>query len=875
MTDLTITAVTFALSLQRRIATFQSETGNPYQLGHGGDRFALDVNWKTGRRRYADGEPWSEWRILSAEIIEASDPGRVVTIDFAKVLGYERKSREVEGSGFVAAQNYSPGDTTIEAESDGGVLKGELFSVNGEIKEVMADSESDGDHVTIDFRPALRKPVAVGDVLEVESPTGNFLLLTEAPALPVARTGIGMDDNRWIGEPTMSFLEVDDFSDVVVPRVPGEQSLPVARFNASPNPAKTGQTVSLISRSSTADRAPLSHEWSSNPTVEFDDETASETSFVMPGNDVAVTLAVRKTGDGAKTARRTITIRHTTADPPGAITGLTGTPHDDYAALDWDDLADADAYEVQGRRGTSAYGTTREVTESEYDFLNLRPGTYRFRVRGVSDGGPGAWAVVDVIIAGATEKPDVPTGFDAVANGNAAQTSWDEQDDADSFELDHRRKGVVAWATIAVTGYARLVSNLRFNSTHQFQLRAKNSAGLSDNTEIFELAIGADPTAPPVDPTGLRTGRNRTWLTFEWDRKSDAVTYNRRYRRADSTGAYTTKNLIRRPSGAVIIGLQTGTEYDVDLQAVNANGTSNWVPFPNTRTLDAPKPPLGAPTGYSATGGRRQFALKWDDNDDASRWAIQYRLKGNASWNFQGANTNAAVVRVTRDNTLYEFRLAAYNSDNVLGAYTPVFESRTLEAVTPPPPLPTAISLRATMWNAARAQVPASIYDKRFQIRERNGAWGRGGLVVAGSGNDWDFTQLKGGTHHQARARHEQNGQQSPWRLSTEVATPPKPTAPGRIVDIDVTHLAQRPLGSGKARVRIEWDEPTGRFLFYFIGLRLRNEVGTGSTLISYRKQAWQFRNIVYHELIPGRRYYWSIRAEGGPTTRREFTTRA
>ena len=61
--------------------------------------------------------------------------------------------------------------------TSGVLLRGDMFSVNGELKKVTADASSNGSgQATIQFGPPLRKSPIDNALLDLTSPTGTFML---------------------------------------------------------------------------------------------------------------------------------------------------------------------------------------------------------------------------------------------------------------------------------------------------------------------------------------------------------------------------------------------------------------------------------------------------------------------------------------------------------------------------------------------------------------------------------------------------------------------------------------------------------------------------------------------------------------------------
>ena len=178
--------------------------------------------------------------------------------------------------------------------------------------------------------------------------------------------------------------------------------------------------------------------------------------------------------------------------------------------------------------------------------------------------------------------------------------------------------------TLDDAAYEHADSDVAIGSTYQYRLQAQSAAGYGPRT----AALGVTVTPPPPpDPAYFGAAQTAaTTLDLAWDAVAEATGYHVEIRQSfyasshaeayvrlpDSgtftlqTGATTTATVTVTGTGTArrLTGLPAGyTSWSLDVRAVNAGGTSNWVSayVHNDPANPAPAPPTGL-TGSALRG---------------------------------------------------------------------------------------------------------------------------------------------------------------------------------------------------------------------------------------------------------------------------------
>lgn len=213
----------------------------------------------------------------------------------------------------------------------------------------------------------------------------------------------------------------------------------------------------------------------------------------------------------------------------------------------------------------------------------------------ISGGGAGLAAPGQVtgLTAGTVSANSVALSWAAPASGGAPA----------SYAVSYRVTGTGTWLSVSAAGIGATVTGLSASTQYDFEVAAVNSAGTGAASAIVNATTGAATAFPPNLPSGVTVGSVTsstvpiTWTAPATDASHGAATSYTVQWRQTGTSTWTQQSGV---SGAsyTITGLIAATEYDVQVQAVNAAGSSAF-----TATVNAT---LGAASGNYAMGSGYQ-----------------------------------------------------------------------------------------------------------------------------------------------------------------------------------------------------------------------------------------------------------------------------
>jgi fibronectin type 3 domain-containing protein len=399
---------------------------------------------------------------------------------------------------------------------------------------------------------------------------------------------------------------------------------------------------------------------------------------------------------------------------PGQVTGVTAaTITYSTIGLSWSSSSSggaATSYTVQYRiTGTSTW-TSQAALNTGTTIAGLAAATsYDIQIiagNASGNGSPSA-LLITMTAAAPTITPGQVVGLAAVnASATTMGLSWmapSSGGPVGSFTVLYRVTGLSSWITFAtgVTGTTETVTSLSPSTGYDFSVYAVNSAGSGLQSAI---ASNATLVAVPGTPGVLTAGTvAQTSVPVSWNAPSSGgavVTYVVQYRLTNS-GAWTQQAGITTTS-YTITGLLPGTQYDVEVAAVNAGGTSAFTATTNATTLIAsPGAPTGLAIGSSTapTSTTAVQALSWTAGSGGTptSYNLRYSAHGANAWTtVSGITGTSTTVTGLNANTSYDYEVEAVNAGGtsawsiVATASTPVVSNYLLSPGIPANPLPSA-----------------------------------------------------------------------------------------------------------------------------------------------------------------------------------------
>lgn len=179
-------------------------------------------------------------------------------------------------------------------------------------------------------------------------------------------------------------------------------------------------------------------------------------------------------------------------------------------SIAWDSVPEATSYDVEIDGLIS-----NDILTTTYNHTNLQVGeAHTYRVRAVKDGRYGGWSEF-ITLETPIGIPSVPSNVIAGAGVTAIELSWDMNSQASSFEIE------IDGSVVNVGKCSVYIhNNLNANEQHTYRIRAKNSLGESDWSQLIIIST-LDALETPVITAKCKD----TSIELNWDEVIGATGY--------------------------------------------------------------------------------------------------------------------------------------------------------------------------------------------------------------------------------------------------------------------------------------------------------------------------------------------------------------
>ena len=300
--------------------------------------------------------------------------------------------------------------------------------------------------------------------------------------------------------------------------------------------------------------------------------------------------------------------------------------------------------------------------------------------------GAAPWYNVNVLSGFSSQgpTPDRRTKPDVVA-ANCGETSTRTDAFCGTSQAAPHVAGMAVLVRQRFPNYtpAQVVSYLKDNAEQRISNPDPNNTWGHGFVVLPEITQTQQPEAgPPGAPTVTSVGPGRNALTVRWrvpaDTGGSAITaYDLRYVRTDAPSkgdaAWTVKQDVWSGSGSLLVtlgGLRSGTEYDVQVRAVNAAGDGPWSATASETPTAAVNLP-GSPGNLTATGNSQtRIDLSWRAPFDTGGAPITgYRIEvstNRSSWSDLVSDSGSTATRYSHTGlaagSTRHYRVSAINS---------------------------------------------------------------------------------------------------------------------------------------------------------------------------------------------------------------------
>jgi titin len=452
-------------------------------------------------------------------------------------------------------------------------------------------------------------------------------------------------------------------------------------------------------------------------------------------------------------------------------------------------------------------------TGTTYNVTGLTPGTnYTFGVRAQNAGG-----VSNFVNTAALTKPGKPTGLSASTPAPATgitqlNLSWTSPGGVvDAYEVDQATSSGGPWTTVAnnVTATNYAATGLTANTTYFFRVRAKNSSGLSVNSDN---ASATTLPNPPADPTGLAITQpvtSTTQLALTWtDNATNETAYE--VERADNGGGFSKiADLGANTTGYTATGLSANNAYAFRVRAKNAGGNSGYSNEPSALTL--PDTPGGLNASVPGPpDGRTKIDLSW--NGVGGPGALTYELDYGTAADFTGATTvnnlSATTYQLTSltPNATYYVRVRARNASGASASSG----SASATTLPNPPADPTGLAASATSTSQINLTwTDAATNETAYEVwRSTTDNSNYAKITDLGANSaSYPSTGLSSNTTYFYKVRATNSGGESNFSNETSALT--YPDAPGSL------SVSVPAAPDGQTKLNLSWTPPSGTLTGY------------------------------------------------------------
>ncbi len=244
------------------------------------------------------------------------------------------------------------------------------------------------------------------------------------------------------------------------------------------------------------------------------------------------------------------------------------------------------------------------------------------------------------------QKPSAPTGIQ-VSNTTASLTvKWEAISSATGYEIYRAGTDGVYSKIATVTSTSYVDTNVKYDTTYSYKVKALNAGGTSD----FSISASLKKTKILINNLKAEVDGNKVQLS--WDRRVAGADGYVIYRKT-AGGTYT--EIGRTIQTAYTDTINAGTKYYYAVALYAGNRTEDKCPEVEAMYL-------AAPSGLKITDTVGALELKWNAAAGASGYEI-YRAKSKGDYSRIATVTSTSYIdKAVEDRYTYSYKIKSVNA---------------------------------------------------------------------------------------------------------------------------------------------------------------------------------------------------------------------